>query len=1150
MKASFGKKIAVLCLSAAMAIGVGFGISGIKTAKAATEYKDIVAESYKLNSIVKVTDEEVAENEVKFPKTYDVNGDGQLIATAYVITYPDGVALSIKDSVQLDQLGKYEIAYRAYNNNVATVYYDTFNVHNNFSNNASFVTLHEKDVYSAYKKIDKGTTYKASEIYSHEPAEGAVVEKTVKGVRVALESGVSVTLNNIIDASTKYADEEGFVNLATVNLGSVERSATNLKQATLINKNFDIIFTDVNDPNNYIKITSSNQVGSIGHSFGVETAHTPLIGTADTYVDNAVEKEGSVRIFYVDGVRNAAFINQTRTWGNGEDDYYDYSFLYNPTTKVVKMQAIRHFNFEYGNKNVISQDVIIDLDNPDIFDEGAQLFEGFSTGEVKITLQARNFELNTAHIDVLALAGITGEELQEYYKADTIVDSIAPVIKVNAKSTDVNGVYSAYDPVHNVKFFVPDAVAYDANKCSEVEYRVYKNYVDKDSAKVLVDVNDDGSFYLSEKVIYTIEYRASDIYGNEGIATFNVVPVEASELSVTGDVVINEGIKAVFDKLTLVAGVDVSVDALKYLDTLNVKEDLNVKLTITKGGKEYFNANYNLYNYEGQKIAFKPIETGKYTVTYEFTDNANYHVESYEVNCVSNNVVEFASAPLLQKYYILGMTYEKPDFTAYKFGDTMVENKTDVYLSYDEGATWVKAGNTFVMGADSEGNLIPNVDSVMFKYVSQGVEDYVTGLAEIVDVRNDAAIANNEKIVLTTVKNKQTANIDQAKYFDVENAELKSNLAELYMAPVDNATSMSATFINPLGFNTVGQFYINLKTQVGMSDFNSLTITLTDIYDENNSVYFQLFMLGDDTRCTLNGGKAFASPVALKENSNLQFYYSVANQLVTIGGKNYDLPFKPAADRFYITLSVDGITSERAALSILTFGNHKFNMSKQQDTSAPMIYYTSAAGSYALNSLVTIYSPNVNDILTPYTHRDEDGNNRTKMTVKLNNAPIKSKDGVLLDGTQDPTKNYVIELDKYATWKVEYTVVDAAGKSTAPSFQISATDTVAPEITLNYGFNESTVHNVTLGKAFSIEYTVSDDVSEQTKISVGVVIINDSNYFTVYSSEPFEIIDSGDEHVPITDSCIITRRGMYTVYVMAIDEAKNMTIVSYKLNVQ
>jgi hypothetical protein len=47
---------------------------------------------------------------------------------------------------------------------------------------------------------------------------------------------------------------------------------------------------------------------------------------------------------------------------------------------------IRHFNFEYGNKNVISQDVIIDLDNADIFDEGAQLFQGFSTGEVKMTL--------------------------------------------------------------------------------------------------------------------------------------------------------------------------------------------------------------------------------------------------------------------------------------------------------------------------------------------------------------------------------------------------------------------------------------------------------------------------------------------------------------------------------------------------------------------------------------------------------------------------------------------------------------------------------------------------------------------------------------------------------------------------------------------
>ena len=1147
MKASFGKKIAVLCLSAAMAIGVGFGLSGIDSVQAKAEFKDFeqIEQSYKLNSVVTVTNEEVAG--VSFPKTIDVNGDETEIATAYVLTYPDGVSVSIKDTLTLNQLGKYEITYKAYVGNTVSVYYDTFVVHNNFANQTNTIELRERTTYSNYE-LD-GTNYK-KEKYGTVPTAEAKEFHVAKGVRVTLESGLAVTFNNIIDSNV--VDEEGFATLATLNLTAVDRST-----ASLLNKYFDFTFTDVNDPNNFFTVTSSNQVGSIGHSFGVSTATTPLIGTADTYIDNAVEKEGSIRIFYVDGVRNAAYLNNTRTWANGEHEHYDYSIMYNPTTKVIKYKCVRWFNFENGKTETVSQDIIIDLDNPDIFDEGATLFKGFSTGEVKMTMSARDFSANNCYVDVYQLGTVTGEELQAYYNADTIVDNVKPTIKIDVKQTDVNGVYSAFDPESkDVKFYVPAAYAQDANDCTPVTYRVYKNYAGGDAAKVFVNLNDDGSFTLAENVVYTIEYKTSDIYGNEGVETLNVIPVIVEDL-VAGDVQINEGIKAVFDKLNLVAGVTADASIVKYIDTLNLKSDLKLTVTVTKGGEVMFNGVYGydeLTATNKPTFDFKPLSAGTYVVNYDFADNANHIVYTYNATCVSDGVVEFAEAPLLQRFYNLGMTYEKPYYNAYNFGETVTDAETDCYVSYDNGNTWIKVEQTFVMGADAQGNYIAGAETVMFKYVSkldEADEDdrikYITAPAPIVDVRSDAAIANGDKLALT--QKNPTGNLDQAKMFTTDNAVVYADSTKLRWKAASSTGNSHISFINPVSFTEVGNFYMQFDTDANKGDYNEFTVTLTDAYDPTNTVYWTMYMLGADTRLEINGGKAIASPIALKGNS-IVFYYSVANQMVTIGTTNYTLEFQPTNNLFYIDLTMGDIYGDGAEITIGSLGNHAFRANRAYDSSAPMIYYASAAGSYPLNTVVTIAAPYVADVISPYVHTNADGSRNTKISVKLNGQYVKSVDGITLDGTQDPTRDYQLKLDQYATWKVEYIVTDSAGKMSMPNFNITAADMEAPVITLNYGFNENTIHNVTLGKTFSIESSVSDNVSKETKIQAGVIIIRDSDFFTIYSSKPHEALAEGEDLVPITDSCIITRKGLYTVYVLALDEAKNMTIVTYKLNVQ
>ncbi|MBE5744297.1 MAG: hypothetical protein E7358_06250, partial [Clostridiales bacterium] len=329
MKASIGKKIAVFCLSAVMAVGIGFGLSGIEAAQAHTAEKDIVLDSYKLDSVITVSDDASVEG-VVFPKTVQISDTE--IASAYVITYPNGVSLSVKDGIVLDQTGLYTITYKSVVGGVANVYSDTFKVYNNFSSDGSLVELYQKDVYSSYVKLPvKDPTYGLYD--TKNPADGATVEKVLKGVRVNLSAGTKVQLNNVINVNNVRND--GFAELAFFNPNAVDRN-----EKKLIFSAIDFTFTDVNDPNNFIKVTVNCQVGSIGFSFGAGTGQLPLVGTRDTYVDTVTELAGSRRIFYVDGVKNVAYLNSTGTWGNGEQSLYDYKILYNPETQVIKRECI------------------------------------------------------------------------------------------------------------------------------------------------------------------------------------------------------------------------------------------------------------------------------------------------------------------------------------------------------------------------------------------------------------------------------------------------------------------------------------------------------------------------------------------------------------------------------------------------------------------------------------------------------------------------------------------------------------------------------------------------------------------------------------------------------------------------------------------
>lgn len=1142
MKASFAKKIAVFCLSAVMAVGIGFGLSGIEAAQAHTAEKDIVLDSYKLDSVITVSDDAQATG-VVFPKTVQISETE--IASAYVITYPNGIALSIKDGIVLDQIGLYTVTYKSVVGGVANVYSDTFTVYNNFSSDSNLIETYEKNVYSGYKKLSVKNEYGIYD--TKNPLDDATVRKVVKGIRANLAPGTVVTFNNEFNVNNVRND--GFCELAFFNPNAVNRVDKTLNFSSI-----NLTITDVNDPNTFITVTINCSVASIGYSFGASTNDLPLVGTRDSYIDGVTEIPGSRRIVYIDGVKTVAYLNQTATWGNGEQALYDYKILYNPVTHEIKRECVRHFDFETGAIDGINTDFIVDLDNADIYDDGAKLFKGFSTGEVRLSVEAKGFNVADGFCEFYAIGDVANEDLQALYTSDAIGDNKKPEITINVKQTDSNGVYAAFNPANPVKFKIPSAQAYDASPCSAVSARVYKNY--SDASKVFIPANADGTFDVTEKVVYTIEYKATDAFGNVGYNTLTVVPRDVTQL-VEGDVQFNGGIQAVFDKIDLKAGKEYNGDIFKYINTYNLSSELKAKVTVLDGDTVMFKGEYtyaDLVSANKPTFSVKALTVGKYTVNYEISDNVDSISYSYDVDCVSIGLVDFAGAPLVYDYYMLGMTYQKPDYTAYKFGNSVTENATDCFISYDEGANWTKiTKNTFVIGLGSDGKLMTNLKNVMFKFTSEGVQDYVSRAVPVVDVRTDDSIANNDPIRVKQQKISgvtYAGNLDQVKYFaGVNTYTYKTTANTVASAITTNSGTAITRFINPVTIDVNGSFYFEFATDANKIDYTSLTIRYIDAYDPTNVANVKYFDYNGTTRVSINGAKDVAAGINLY-GSNFQTYLSLTNKVFMYGTNKFDFDFTPTNKLFYVELEFGGIKGTNAQVVITTIGTHKFQLARTVDSSAPMIYFESAAGSYPINTEVTIKSPYVSDILTPYVHTLDDGTRRTKITVMKNKQYIKSVDGITLDGTQDPTRDYTIKLTEYASWDVKYDVSDEAGKSQSPAFVISAIDTVPPIIELNYGFTSDTIHNVTLGKMFSIEYSINDNITETTKLKTYVMIYRDSDYFNVYNSEPFEVLGDRSTWTNITDSCILTRKGLYTVHIFAMDDDFNMAFTSYKVNVQ
>lgn len=1092
MKHLFPKKVAILCLSAVMSLGLCLGVTGLAPvgAASATKYDVIeITDGYQIDTTVTVSNDVDATKTV-FPKEISVD---DATATVSTIKYPDGYERSVGDEFVLDQLGLYTITYKTANN---LYYFDTFKVLDNL----------------AHIEGD-------GRIQNYE------VEGAVEGITAVMEPGTQIAFNKVIDL-TNIDLETGCVDLFSTRFNTLDGTSR------LVNLT-EFILEDVNDPSIFIKIIMDQD--NVGY-FRAATKDLPdaglnkSSGAGETLTGS---KKGLVT--YINGVRYKNYFGRIgRQWINKSTVY---AIRYNPVT-----QQLFRDNASDVHKD---ENIFADLRNVDAYDQGAKFFDGFPSKAVKMTVRGSEY-VSAFTLDITQIGDSKGEELASLITKG-VDDVKAPILEVNSVPTAAGTVYGKFGS----KFIIPTATSVDANGASPVAVNVYKNYVD--ASKVYVPLQDDGTLLLNEQTVYTVEYTSFDRYGNLAVKTFNVVPKSTSTL--TGyDNIIDTNIALGVNKITLISGQDCNDNVYEVFSTLNSASALTLDVDVTHAGKSVFNKSFNSSDIAkgNLKFDFLPLAVGDYVVTYTYGDNVEHGSFNYTVVCTSDNKVNFKESPFLYRNYTYGMEYDVSQHVGYQFGDTLEKYPTTVEISYDNGITWTQVDKTFVVGEDANGEvpLTKTVDTIKFRYTS-GSMVQTTDNATIVDVRLDTS----RPLSLTaSMKDGILGNVDYAKYFYTDEFLVSSNEQYNY---IFDAKSESGSAVlkanNPMTFDKKGEFYTAFGTYTNYSDFSNVTITLIDAYDPTNVLNFHYEVIQGETVIYTDDSRKFVvtdfplfSLDPEKSLSSIDFSFKVSNQIITACGKQFSAEFRPTNNLFYVEYTLGGITGSQAAISLTAISNASLSSLIAVDNKAPVFYYQSSAGTYALGTQVTVFAPQATDFCTPYVQQGH-----TTIKVTINNNPIESVDGTLLNGIDnDPTKNYDILIDQLLIYKVTYTVVDDAGKSDTISYTMRGADKVDPVITLGYDFNENTIHNVTLGKPFTIDYTVTDDVSPVDKCVGRVIIINDLTSRAIYAAEPMEYAEDKEDYKLITDSCTITVKGMYTVYVYARDEAGNTVYASYKLNVQ
>ena len=882
--------------------------------------------------------------------------------------------------------------------------------------------------------------------------EEVLANNETTGVKLALRENVKFQYEKIIDLSDNTFDntlEDRSENSKLIEMYAQPHKVDSPDVDALF-----IVLTDVYNPDNYVEI----RMKYISYSPQGVYIRTRAAGQANWVGYNYNFYTTALAVHDAQVHEEGGFFSYLSMTHNFHAAFKNFALkLYydNETKCLYGDPAWKYGHTNSGeDKSIVTPWLIRDFKTTDTeLSAGNKPWGGFTTGEVYLTVYAKGVT-DTADFYITEL---DGESLGKEF-----IEPAAPTLTINMQDNATAAYAQVGKPYKIIDYTATNGSIAIVEE--EVSVRRVENGVLTSSIRVK-----DGAFTPVAAVTYAIIYKVTNAYG---LTTEKQVIVEA---------------KNTLDMPTL------QVDLSTLPTTAFYGEEITLPEAFGYGGAGWAMVSYEVEHngklLEIDRDRFTCSGTGKFTIKIKVTD---YVGQTTEVTHIMDNVTVSSQAILdestllLPPAFIEGDTFTFTKYTATVYDDNLSMKTLEAKITVKDGAS------TTVIGAD--GKYTPAVGSA----IDSATVTYTFG-------EGSNALAVTRTLPVLRIKN---ASKFLTNYFVAENATKDADAHNVYFTAVNTEEDMSFSFIRPIDSNV---FSLKLNFHQESNQYQSVTVTMQDIYDRDCTAEILLEKEGAKLYASVNGGKRKDVYV---DNNILQIRYSSAtkeftNSLGVLFGK---LEGGFTNNSIYLTVTANGVYGE-SKIGVQNINGQTINLINR-DLQKPVISLCEEfEGLYAIGHAIQIPAAGARDVLN--------GVGDVRVTIQ------KEGGTVFVDGVSAAEEQAFIpeELGYYA---VTYTVRDNAGNQQTVKKTFSVYDSVKPSIT----FKTEVPKTVAVGTTLQLpSYTLEDNYS-----------LNDL-VVRIYFATPDGLMQR------VTGSSVkFEVKGYYTIHYLVMD--KNNNIATYVFSVK
>ncbi len=812
-------------------------------------------------------------------------------------------------------------------------------------------------------------------------------------------------------------------------------------------------FTDALDPSVYLEFDSHPYDAS---DRGVNATYTTAAGNGQTHMGldgTAYNTRGSssTHSFVAQRHEGDAWSGPLETLAPGT---FKMRYYYN----VATMEAFT--SMWNGSPKHISY-----LNDLTVYENA---WQGFKSGLARLTITANKHLNATANFVVTKLFGI--DDLTQ----TRFDEKGAPEISVSMSQDEM--------PTGEVNraYAVPTATAFDyySGDCTVVT-SVYRDYTTDKPISVGLS---NGKFTPTATGWYTIEYKSSDMLGNEAIVTRNVYV--SSDL---GDI-----------SVELPAGLvtEANLGAFVATPVASYTGDCgSAVLTITASlGDE----TYEITD------GFIPDKEGDWKVTYTVTDYiGRVGTAEHTVTATRSDKAQLLDALQLPQIFLSESAYVLPTLYAKDYSTGVGETKLCTVVVTDKnGEKTYNAGDTFTPSVATNG------DKVKVSYQYNG---------QVLAEKEVPTVIAIEKAKISG-KNYLYGEGFTASYKDAEENFLDDGV----MVTANTASEVCGwTFATP---QFSEDLVIEFQGDKARTTFGALKVTLIDVLDE--SLQLSVTVSTKNVGATvMSGATSVDATTSLVTDSNYKISYADGRFTFADASVKADTTTDGEAfegfntERVYVRVEMLN-AKEGSSYKLLSMA--RSNLSRRNlEVFKPIVQVKGdLKGERGINELLEVYPAVVNDTFSPWSEV-------TVTVLNPDNTVATDVNGTKLENM--PTdKSYFVELSQYGNYKVTYNAVETNWLSQNKLVLINTifvVDGIRPQAV----FLNAVQTTAKVGDTLVMpDVAVRDNVTPVEKISVqrGVLCPNGKYWRFADNENAIKCTQVGDY---VFSAYVYDERGNYTV---------------------